>query len=443
MNNSKIGKLLKNYFPKLSKEIAFVMLGQVIAALGSLFGVRLLTGKVTPAVYGEISLGLTIGVLFQQLLFGPLSNSYLRFFSIADEKNEITHFIKAVKKSSFQATLISLALIICIIIAFLLKGYSKLVGLILLSFLFMLISSYNTFLDNLQNAARQRIIVAWHQGIGSWLKYLVAIALIVILGSTSSIAMAGFLLSSIIVFGSQVYFFNRSKYFRQNEIEKIEEQKNDQWVKAFWNYAFPSILWGIFTWAQLSSDRWALGLFTSTSVVGLYTAVYQIGYYPISFFSGIIFQFVLPIVFKLSGDASQEARMEKSSRAIKIIVIGSLLFGVCAFAITFLFHKELFSIFVASNYLRVSYLLPYMVLAGSLFSSGQFASIYFYNEIKPKKLICIKIFSSLIGLIFNFVFVGIWGLDGIVVSIVIYSVIYFLMVIFAVPQKIHNNDRKS
>lgn len=90
--NKQIYNKIKEYFPKLSKEIVLIFLGQVIAVLGSQFGVRMLTGKLSPSIYGEISLALTIGVLFQEIIFGPLSGSFLRFFSIARERNEMNVF---------------------------------------------------------------------------------------------------------------------------------------------------------------------------------------------------------------------------------------------------------------------------------------------------------------------------------------------------------------
>ena len=439
--NSQIFSQIKRNFPRLSKEITFILLGQIIAALGSLIGVRLLTGKLTPAVYGEISLGLTVGVLFQQTLFGPISGSFLRFFSVASEKKEMNAFIKAVLKSTLQSTLISFIIIILVVGVFILKDLTSLVGLILLSFLYMLISSYNTFLDNLQNAARQRIIVAWHQGIGSWLKYLLAVLLIILLSPTSTVAMGGFLFSALVVFASQLWFFLRSKYFRQENGETVDAAKIDQWVHSFWKYAAPSILWGLFTWAQLSSDRWALGLFASTSDVGLYTALYQLGYYPVSFLSGIVLQFLSPILFQWSGDATQENRVQKAAKFIRYLVIVSMTLSILLALAAYLLHRQIFSLLVSPEYQSVSPLLPWMVLAGGTFSSGQFATIHFLNEINPQKLIFSKISTSILGFVLNFIFARVWGIRGIIAAVLLYSVVYFLAILLLM--KIQSNQKSK
>lgn len=422
---------IKDIIPKLSKEMFFVILGQGMAALGSLIGVRLITEKLLPSSYGEISLALTIGILFQQILFGPLSGSYLRFYSVANEKNEISPFLQAVKKTTFQSSFISFLILGGILLSFLLKGWGQYIGLIIFSFLFMLLSSYNTFLDNLQNAARQRIIVAWHQGIGSWLKYFIAIILIGYLGSSSTVAMGGFMLSALLVFGSQSWFFTKSTIFSNPNIHK-NSLETKQWIRSIWQYAKPFIIWGIFTWAQLSSDRWALGLYATKTDVGLYTVLYQIGFYPVTFFSGIILQFLSPIFFQWSGDATQESRMKRTQKFINYIILFSIIFSLLLLLIAFLFHPQILSLLAAPEYQGVSYLLPYMVLAGGIFSSGQFAAMHFLNEIKPEKLLVPKIITSMLGITFNFIFVQYWGIKGIIFAILTYSTIYFFMMLFLV-----------
>ena len=50
-------------FRRLSKEGAWIVLGQAIAVLGALASVRLLTELLDPAAYGELALGMTVASL--------------------------------------------------------------------------------------------------------------------------------------------------------------------------------------------------------------------------------------------------------------------------------------------------------------------------------------------------------------------------------------------
>ena len=48
---------------KAAKEISWITFGQVLVVLGGLVGVRILTNYLTPTQYGELSLGLSVGLL--------------------------------------------------------------------------------------------------------------------------------------------------------------------------------------------------------------------------------------------------------------------------------------------------------------------------------------------------------------------------------------------
>ena len=85
-------------------EIAWVMVGQVSALAGGLVGVRLLTELLDPVVYGELALGVTVAVLVNQTVLGPLGNGALRFYAPAVERNELSGFLKAVGSLLLVAT---------------------------------------------------------------------------------------------------------------------------------------------------------------------------------------------------------------------------------------------------------------------------------------------------------------------------------------------------
>ena len=52
---------------------------QAAAVAGALIGVRVLTGILPPAQYGELALGLTIATLVNQVIMAPLTGGFFRF----------------------------------------------------------------------------------------------------------------------------------------------------------------------------------------------------------------------------------------------------------------------------------------------------------------------------------------------------------------------------
>ena len=68
------------------KEGLWIVLGQLMAAAGSLVGVRILTGLLDPKSYGELALGMTAVSLINQVVLGPLGNGVTRFYIPAVEQ---------------------------------------------------------------------------------------------------------------------------------------------------------------------------------------------------------------------------------------------------------------------------------------------------------------------------------------------------------------------
>jgi O-antigen/teichoic acid export membrane protein len=191
---------------RTAREFIWITLGQAAAALGSIIGVRLLTSFLPPVEYGTLALGLTVVTLAQQTILSPLSGAALRFWAPAQGANDLNAYLAAVgilvKQSAVVVGIAALGTILTLI----LLGYSGWATLCVASFFFALASGYSATLDGMQNAARQRILVAWHEGVAPWLRFLAAIGVIQIAGASGSSAMFGYGAASLMVLVSQYGF---------------------------------------------------------------------------------------------------------------------------------------------------------------------------------------------------------------------------------------------
>jgi O-antigen/teichoic acid export membrane protein len=208
--------------------------------------------------------------------------------------------------------------------------------------------------------------------------------------------------------------------------EKVDDQCNKSWTQQIWSYSIPFSTWGAFTWIQQVSDRWALQAFASTSDVGEYAVLYQLGFTPIAVIMGMATSFIGPIVYQRSGDAMDQSRNANVNYLIWRMTNISLLIGLMAFVTTYFLHEILFNLLVASEYREASYLLPWVVLSGSIFSSGQMLALKLMSDMKPSVLIMAKIVTALVGTLLNIVGAFTAGIHGVVVAMVIFSGIYFI-----------------
>jgi O-antigen/teichoic acid export membrane protein len=416
-------------FRRLGGELLWVALGQVLAALGAMVGVRLLTQTLPPQVYGEVALGITLSTLAQQVLFGPQSAAFLRFFASAREGKQLGSYLLAMNRTLGQATLMLGGFCAVMSLGLWLTGNTQWLGLASGAVAFSLLTGCATVFGSVQTAARHRVIVALHDGLAQWLRFFLALLLITLWGASSGRVMWGFALASAVVLGSQWMFF-RLRIVR-NHLDGRAGSPVDtaRWEQETRRYAWPFAAWGLFTWAQMASDRWALQTFASTSSVGFYAVLYQLGYYPINLLSGLLVQLVSPVVFSRVGSGADGSRAGSGQRLNELLLWGSLLFTALITLLAFLFHAPLFAVLVGPEYRAISPLLPWLVLAGGLFACGQVAVLPLLSETNTQALVAPKIVTALLGIGLNLGGAFWLGLRGVVFAGTAFAAAYFLWVV--------------
>lgn len=387
--------------------------------------VRVLTELLDPMSFGELALGLTVAMLLNQVLFGPLNQGSMRFYAPAHEAGEIDSYRQGLRRLVGGATLASVLIAIALLAGLLAAERTQWIALAVAAFVFSILSGYNAILNGVQNAARQRAVVALHQGAASWLRLLAAAALIVWFGGSSANALYGYALAMVFVLVSQWYFFRRIM-----PPQTAQETGEKSWERRILAYSWPFGAWGVFYWAHSVSDRWALEFFATTTDVGLFAVLYQIGFYPISLATGMAVQFLAPILFQRAGDASDSVRAAGATRLGWRLTALALVLTVVAFIIVYLLHDLLFALLVAAEYRTVSHLLPWMVLAGGLFAAGQTIALNLMSLMKTREMLSLKIGTSLVGVGLN-VAAGYWyGVSGVVFAGIASAGIYLLWAMY-------------
>jgi O-antigen/teichoic acid export membrane protein len=410
----------------LGREALWVGLGQALAAGAGLFGVRVLSGLLDPSAYGRLALALTFAALIQQLLLGPLAAGLLRFFAPAQEAGALEAYRRAGLALFAGATLRLAAVTAAIGAVLLVTGRVRWVGLLAATLAFALFAGYNGAADAVQSAARQRAVVAMHQGVGQWLRVASGAGLAWLVAPIASLVMLGYALASSLVFVSQQAFLRRLLGRSRREPPPPREAV---WSSRIRNYASPFALWGLFTWAQGASDRWALQLLDSTASVGSYAVLYQLGYYPIALLTNSMVQMLSPILFRRAGDASDAARMDEVRRLGGRILAFSFALTALGGLLAQWLHDPIFRLLVAPPYRAVAPLLPLMVVSGGLFASGQVAVLSLLSDTRTDPLIRPKIVTAVLGVVLNLAGAWLFGLRGVVGGVLVFSAAYLAWIL--------------
>lgn len=406
---------------RLAKEGGWIVMGQAAVVAGALVLVRVLTEYLDPEQFGQLALGLTVASLVNQVVMGGITVGIGRFYSIAAEKQDLGGYLHATRHLLAYATVAVVALGLLLMVSLYWLGYSQWIGLAAAALVFSVLSGYNSTLNGIQNAARQRAIVAFHGGLDAWLKILLAMGVVLWLGTSSKAVIIGYACSSLLITVSQLIFLRRTIPQQHTPI-----QNRQQWIPQIWAYSLPFTTWGAFTWMQQVSDRWALQAFASTSDVGQYAVLFQLGFTPIALITGMAMSFFGPILYQRSGDATNHVRNANVHQLGWRMTHLSLMVTLLGFVFTFALHEWLFGLLVASEYRGGSYLLPWVVLAGGIFAAGQMLALKLMSEMKSSAMTKAKIVTALAGILFNVIGAALAGMHGVVVALVAFSSIYFV-----------------
>jgi len=299
----------------------------------------------------------------------------------------------------------------------------------LIVLIFSILQNIGLSMRGIQNAARQRSIVALHMGMDSWLKTGLAVGVMFWLGSSSTAVIIGYTVSATLITASQFFFLRN---FLRTKKDAHQENRSKDWRGQIWSFSKPFSIWGLFVWFQQVSDKWALGLFSTTGDIGQYAVLFQLGYVPIGIFTGMMISFLGPILYQRSGAATDDKRNKSVHKLVWYISgVGFLITGV-AFIFTLTMNEWLFKFLVAEEFRISSPLLPWVVLAGGIFSVGQILALKLMSDMKVNLIKNVKIITAISGGVMNFYGAWYFGISGVVMALLAFSTFYFLWMAFIV-----------
>ena len=410
----------ERYF-RIAKEGSWLLLGQIVSVAASLVLVRVLTGHLEPSQYGQLALALTLGTLIGQVAFSGSMPGIQRYYTIAAEMGEASEYLLASRRMMGYGTVVAVGLSVLLLFGLPLFGKADMMAITTIAIAFTLLSSYNSIQGMIQNAARQRKVVVLHGSLDAWLRILFATVLLTWFGNSAMVVIGAYITSLLLVLASQAIFIRR---LIPRQVTRTDNP--NPWMAQIWQYSKPFVFFNAFTWIQASSDRWALETFATTQDVGLYAVLIQLGYTPIGMVAGLVTSLIGPILFQRSGstaDPDRNADVHKQAwRLTALALFATLLASLFAF----MFHDWIFHLLVAAQYRSVSYLMPWMMVAGGIFAAGQVLTLKLMSDLNTRALIWPKIVTSLVGAILSFAGAYFAGLTGVVYGAVAFSVLVFL-----------------
>jgi O-antigen/teichoic acid export membrane protein len=192
----------------------------------------------------------------------------------------------------------------------------------------------------------------------------------------------------------------------------------------------PFAVWGLFTWLQGASDRWALQALTSSSQVGLYAIVAQIGAYPLTLVGAMVYQVAGPIIYARVGTGGDPAGLRSAAYTCSLLAAGIVGVTLVLVAIAAVAHREIFDLLVAPEFRGVSVLLPIAVASAGLFNAGQILTLVPLASGNSRNLLAPKIGTAGVAVALNVGAAYMFGVAGVVTAGLIFALIFDAWVIW-------------
>lgn len=407
---------------KLAKESGWIIGGHAVSVVGSLLLVRLLTSHLSAKEYGELALALTSAGLVNQVVTGAIAAGLARYYSSAIEEGSGPGYLGAVLSLTIYAFILICLVAITGISILVLGGYTQKTHYMAATLWLAIAYGYNGIINSIQNAARQRQVVAVHVAIDCTAKIALSTLFIILAGPNVETVIIAFALSASVVGFSQYLSLRRLLPEQARWDESCKK-----WRSRVWSFAWPIAAGGSFSWAYTASQRWSLELYSSTADVGRFYALTQLAYTPIALAGSILISLTTPLLYARAGIGNQAGRIAAAERSI----FGFAVIGISAtFIAALLLHawsKELFQVFVPEGeYHGISSYMPIVAISSGLLQVSLMLSTAIAITGETEKLLTVNILGNSFIAVLNVVLTKLHGVGGLFIAMLIGSFIHLV-----------------
>lgn len=410
-------------------EISWVLTGQIINVLLNFLIIKQLT-RLGTELYGVYALILTVNLLIGSLLYGPVTQAFIRFYHENREAGRISVYVKLMNSFVKYSALGMFGLGIVIILILTLSNLYSDYLILSLAVIFIITFKSNEFYSISLNIIRKRKENSLLQN----MERIINLLLLWLLFNSSKDSLYTVLMlfgtTSILFFSIKYKLFSNFHLGDETEEEINHLDVRNAIISSLKIYAFPFIIWGITGWLQSNSEKWILANYLSTADVGIYAVMMTLVSALIILPNNIITEFSTPIIFQHFSDLSNHEKVNGGHKIINIIVLVTIVFTAFASAFTFFWGDEIILLISSEAFTVYSFLLPLFCIGTGLFYVGQAMCNTGMALNVPRKYLLPKIIAGLLSVILNIIFIINYGIIGVAYAMLVVGLLYSVHIMF-------------
>ncbi|MBV5329439.1 MAG: oligosaccharide flippase family protein [Chlorobium sp.] len=413
----------------LIKDGAWVSIGQIFSAAGTLIGIRILTEFVDPELFGAVTLIIGIVALALGTMTSPVMQAALKFYPeysngrLAELRSTVYDIL--IKRIVIFLSLVALATPIGVY-------YFKLeVSLVALCALLLIVDSMRSFEMVMLNASRKHTAYALISVGEAWGRPIAAGIAVYFMGAAvKSILMAYAIISGSILL---CFYIVVKPHIEVTAGARINDKKTLK--NLIHQFSLPLVPMSALGWMNGVGDRYLIGGLLGLEQAGVYAAVYGLMSRPFLISSGIVELTLRPLYNKFVAQGKDK---EAQNLLMKWLLSVALITGA-GFAAIALFDDFLISVLLAEKY-RGGVTLMLWIAAGYVFLSlsDVFVKVcYAYGY--TRRILVIQVVGAVLSMVSAVVGIKLFGLLGAAMAVPAYFGIMLIITIFVSKKNVENN----
>lgn len=398
---------------RLVGQSAWVLIGQGLSAIGTLVGLRLVTGAVSPTVYGTVVLTVGVVALAQGVAVGPMMQAVLRFYPQYERDGTGSVLRATVTRTLRQPVLwLSIVLVVALGVWSSQTGEGLMLGP-LCAALFVVDMTRVVETTFLNAAGRQRAM-AQLVAADAWLRPVFAVIVVRIAGASASAVLAGYAIGTALPVS--VVHVMKSRRNASDKPLALSTSEVRQGGRRLWTYARPLMLIPLLGWVSGQGDRFIIGGLLGLESAGLYAAVYGLASRPFLMFGNAVELSLRQIYYSRvsRGDRTGQGRILRVWLGA-VSAGGILLLGAVA-----LLHRQVAGVLLAPEYRAFSSLMVWIAAGYLLFVIGGVVERVCYAVHDTSGVLIIQAGGAIAGILVTVPMVLGFGVKGAAWSVPIY-----------------------
>lgn len=403
-------KSILSRYNRLLTEGWWVLLGQIVVALATLFGMRAVTGVIDPSVYGIMSLVLGTATLSRNFIAYPTIQAYGRLYveAVAHKETGLLHQIAT--RLLNRANLLSILMLGACGIWFGRTHFSVGLGY------FLLIIHCMT--ENLRGLEAMRLGMSRRQKENSILSVVDAVlrpvtivGFALLLGASVATMVLGYVLTSFLGM-----LIAHSGPFREQHKDEATGVEPQPYLRSMISYGMPLVPLALMGWINGLSDRYIIGGMMTTNDVGIYTAAYSLMSQPYLMANAVLSRTLTPVLY--AADTAGHAR--RSWRIMALWLTLSIVGGLIGVAVVYFYGPQIAKLVLAEKYRSGAILFAWIAAGCTLNNVAMTLESRLYSHKRTKAVLAVESSTALLSVVICFFMVRSYGLIGAAMACPIY-----------------------